>query len=285
MSSASLGLVPRAGDRSSVTELFHRINRLLPVDQKVVSISPATKVGDALQLMKDCHFSQLPVVEGREVLGLFSYRSLALKLLEINPNKHNPAELPVEEAMEIIDAAKFAHVNGEFQAIFEILDHDDAVLIGEPARLQGIVTAMDVLRYLYGVASPFVLLAEIELGVRALIREAMSEEEIRDCAKLSLPNYGPDEVPERLEQMSFNDYVQIVGDGRTWERLKAVFGGTRDRSRARLKVVGDLRNDVFHFRREITVEDHQKLSDTRSWLLMRSRVIDARAGKGGASHD
>ena len=40
--------------------------------------------------------------------------------------------------------------------------------VGDPDRLLGILTPMDVLRYLYGVASPFVQLAEIEVGLRAL---------------------------------------------------------------------------------------------------------------------
>ena len=46
-------------------------------------------------------------------------------------------------------------------------------LVGEPNRLQGIVTAMDILRYMYGVASPFVLIAEVELALRALMQLAV----------------------------------------------------------------------------------------------------------------
>ncbi len=274
-----------ADDRLGITELFHRVNRLLPVDQEIVSVSPETKVGDALQQMKEHHFSQVPVVAGQEVVGLFSYRSLALKLPEIDPKKHNPVELPVEEAMEILDAAKFTHIDGEYQAIIETLDRDDAVLIGEPRRLQGIVTAMNVVRKLYEFASPYFLLEEIELSVRRLMREAMNDADLAKCSKACLTDkYDPDPVPTRLEEMSFNDYVQIIGYGRHWEQFKPVFGGARDRTRARLKVVGELRNDIFHFRRTITIEDHQELRDTRSWILMRSRIIDARVGKGGAAH-
>jgi hypothetical protein len=55
----------------------------------------------------------------------------------------------------------------EFAEWFDFIDRYDSALIGEPNRLQGIVTAMDILRYLYRVASPFVLLAEFELALRA----------------------------------------------------------------------------------------------------------------------
>ncbi|MFQ5473079.1 MAG: CBS domain-containing protein, partial [Dehalococcoidia bacterium] len=270
----NLRVAAGAEERVHLADLFHRINRLMPVDQQIVSVAPDTTVREALEKMREHSFSQLPVVEGREVLGLFSYRSLAAKLVEVDPKKHNPVEILVEEAMEIVDASSFVHINHEFRSIFDTLDMEDFVLVGEAGRLQGIVTAMDVLRYLYGVASPFMLIAEIELCVRALMRQAMSDEAIAEAAAVALTGYEkPENRPTQLEEMTFNDYVQIVGDGRCWDKFRPVFGGNRDRTRARLKVVGELRNEVFHFRRELTVEEHQTLSDARSWLLMRSRAV------------
>jgi len=62
------------------------------------------------------------------------------------------------------------------------------------------------------------------------------------------------------------------------------FSGARDRTRARLKRVGELRNDVFHFRREITIQDHQELSETRAWILMRSERR-RRATRGGTASE
>jgi len=46
------------------------------------------------------------------------------------------------------------------------------VLVGHKESLEGILTPMDVLLYLRDIASPFVMLAEIEMSSDALSRAA-----------------------------------------------------------------------------------------------------------------
>jgi CBS domain-containing protein len=262
----------------SVAKLFHRLNRVLPEDQVVVKVSPSETVAEALRRMKRGNFSQLPVVEGDEVLGVFSYRSLSEGLLGLGKHKGTLGDLTVEE---FIEKPQFARVTDEFISIFEDLDRDNAVLVGEPDRLQGIVTAMDVLRYLYGVASPFVLVAEIELAVRALISLAVPGDLLVSCARVSLSNkYGSDKIPITLSEMEFNDYIQLVGHGDNWKYFAPIFGGMRETVRAKLEEIRDLRNDIFHFKRELMWDDHERLAQHRDWVLMRSRRADAQL-KGG----
>jgi predicted transcriptional regulator len=190
----------------SVAKLFHRLNRVIPENQMVTKVAPTTKIADALKLMKKTGFSQLPVVEGDAVLGIFSYRSFADGIARIKKARSEIGDLTVEE---FVEKAQFARVTDEFNAIFDWLDRDNAVLMGEPDRLLAIVTAMDVLRYLYQVASPFVLIAEIELALRALISLAVEGELLVSSAKASLTSkYGEDKIPLTLSEMEFNDYVQ-----------------------------------------------------------------------------
>lgn len=257
----------------SVAKLFHRLNRVIPETQSLEVIAPTTKVSEALQVMKKGGYSQLPVMEGEVVLGLFSFRSLAEGVAGLGKSKMAIRDMPVEE---FVEKAEFARVTDEFSAIFDWLDRSGAVLIGEPERLRAIVTAMDVLRYLYGVASPFVLLAEIELALRALISLAANEELLLACAKATLAGkYGEANVPKALSEMDFNDYIQLVGHGDSWRHFAAVFGGMRETVRAKLEDIRELRNSVFHFKRELTWEDHEKLVQYRDWALMRARRADA----------
>ena len=275
-----LRLVTASGtDPTLITELFHRVNRIVPEDQKVLTIPPATKAGDALKLMAEHHYSQLPVVAGNSVLGMFSYRSFALGASAIQGQREAPEELPVDEFLKKIP---FARITDEFGPLIGDLEMYDAVLVGDPERLQCLLTPMDVLCYLYRVASAFVLLEEIELALRALIRRAVTEEELADCIKASLSHQYAEgkKLPTRLEEMTFNDYRQVVCHGDNWDKFEPAFGGTRERTGARLKPVCDLRNDVFHFRREITLEDHQTLADCRDWLLVKARVVEAREKEG-----
>jgi predicted transcriptional regulator len=266
-------------EQRPITEWFHRLNSVLPSDQEIVSVPPEMQVAEALELLGRHGFSQVPVVVNRQVLGLFSYRSFAQAVIKLvgEAKKKNRGFDPLEVFVEdCIEKPTFARVTDEFRSWFDAIDKQDAVLVGDPNRLQGIVTAMDILRYLYQVASPFVLVAEVELSLRALIRMAVTEDVLVECAKTCLTNYSEDKRPARLEDMTFNDYVQIIGDGRNWVHFQPLMGGNRERTRTKLEQLRDLRNDVFHFRREITVQDYETLSGLRDWMLLKATEAEAR---------
>lgn len=273
---------PRAnGQAVSVAELFHRLNRVLPDEQKLLTVPPEMKAGDALALMQERRFSQVPIVVGSEILGVFSYRSFSRTVASFGEfggkRGTHPKDIPVDECLEKVE---FARVTDDFAKWFDVLDRDDVILVGEPSRLQGVVTAMDVLRYLYGVASPFVLVAEIELTLRALIHVAVTPEELEDCARRSLHKiYAADRIPTELSRMTFHDYVQLVGHGENWQHFAKVFGSSRERVRAKLDDTCSIRNTIFHFR-EPSTEEYQRLADYRDWMLMKARAVEARRREG-----
>ena len=137
---------------------------------------------------------------------------------------------------------------------------------------------MDFLRYLYQVASPFVMVWEIELALRALTSIAMNPEQIALASQRALAQVygGIDNVPITLEDMTFDNYRSLISNGNNWPHFEAIFGGVRTRTSAKLKEIGDLRNDLFHFKREILVQDHQTLARHRDWLLNKVKQAEAR---------
>lgn len=154
------------------------------------------------------------------------------------------------------------------------LDHLDAVLVGTPEGLTAIISAMDILRYLYGVTSPFVLVAEIELAVRALMTWSASAPQLQDCFKKSLSHiYQEQNHPSTVDELTFSDYASVIGHGDNWEKhFKETFGSTRADVRAKLSGVAEIRNHLFHFRREISGEEFEELTLVRDWLLRRSKM-------------
>jgi CBS domain-containing protein len=257
--------------------MFHRLNSVLPDDQQVLTVPGDMLAFEALELLRRNRYSQLPVLIAGEVIGMFSFRSFSKAVVELSSGKAKTKgfldDLTVEECLE---SPEFARVTDEFPRWFDALDDHNAVLVGEPLRLQGIVTPMDVLRYLYQVARPFVMVAEIETCLRALMRMAVNAEQLASCARTALAKiYSEEKLPMQLEEMTFRDYVQIIGHGRNWENFQPLFRGTRDRARAKLEEMNEIRNDVFHLR-ELSVEDHQRLAALRDWMLGRARAADAR---------
>jgi CBS domain-containing protein len=256
-------------ERDAFDSYFHRLNNVLPERQEVVAVGPDTTVDEALALMAREGFSQLPIVEGREVLGAFTYRSFALGVARMN--RVELSDLPVFDFSERL---RFARPRDDFEELIDALDRDGAVFVGDQDRLIGVATTVDVLRYLLGVANVYVLLQEIELALRELLRVASGDSGPADWMHGCLSK--PDGERPAFEEMSFGDYMRILQSKAHWEKLTVAFGPRRQGVLARLRPVNELRNVAFHFRRAITPADHETLADARDWLLARIRIVDAR---------
>jgi CBS domain-containing protein len=275
---AATGVAPAPRDaRAGALMLFHRIANVLPDGQVVVAIPTTTMVGEALQLMLENNYSQLPVVEGSTILGSFSFRSFSRGLLDMPSERVSPLELTVDDYVEkltIVDPTS------DLDSVLGALNADSAVLVGRPDKLVGIVTGVDVLLYVYQVAELFVQLQEIEQAVRTVIRRSATAEEITECISRSLKSLyvgREDKLPTDVLGMSFAEYASLIGDGRNWDLFAVHLGTDRSRVKARLDRVADLRNDVFHFRRDLTEEDRRHLRTTRDWLLRRLQLADIRS--------
>lgn len=260
----------------SLKDLFHLVKQVLPEPQELVVFHSEKPVAEALALMRERNFSQVPVMEGNTVLGVFSYRSFAEGVARFAGIVQNPLALPVEEFTEEL---KFAQITDELDMLLEEFNLKDAVLVGLKDRLQGIVTTIDALRYFYKVASEFVMLREIELAIRELIRVSVDEQGLKECIDKSLKKQKEDskqKVPTCLEEMTLHDYIMVLRRHDTWEKFSDAFGIDRRVVHAQLEKLPELRNAVLHFRRKITVEEYETLRRARDWLLKRISKFEAR---------
>jgi predicted transcriptional regulator len=139
----------------SLKDLFHLVSRVLPDNQEIITFPPTKRVGEALEMMRKGNFSQVPIVVGNEVLGVFSYRSFSKKVMKL-PEKER-IDLPSLPVEEFIEDLRFVQITDDLATLLDELEIKDAVLIGLQNRLQGIVTTIDALRYFYRVANPYVL--------------------------------------------------------------------------------------------------------------------------------
>ena len=108
----------------------------------MLSVQPNCRVRDAIALMQKHAYSQMPVVDHGEVLGVFSFRSFAKKaahstLDELTKEKSAPGDLSVDE---FIEQFEFARVTEEMDHVFDAMDRDNGILVGTPERLIGVLT-------------------------------------------------------------------------------------------------------------------------------------------------
>lgn len=152
--------------RKMLTDATFRISRLRSANVTPTSVSPNQSINEAITIMLQNDFSQLPVMNGeRSVKGIVSWRSngtrqlaLGLRCEEVRECMENPRVLKLDDSL--------------LHAIDEIV-RNEHVLIKDPTdRICGIVTTSGLSMLFRSLTEPFLLLAEIENQIRAFISEA-----------------------------------------------------------------------------------------------------------------
>ena len=73
--------------------------------------------------------------------------------------------------------------------------------------------------------------------------------------------------------MTLEDYRSIVTSKQNWSLFEGILGRNRALVSAKLEGIRRIRNDVFHFRPDISVLDYQTLANAREWLLDKVRRV------------
>jgi len=252
---------------------FFRVGKLIPAGQVVVTVPPKTGVAEALAIMNKNGFSQLPVVAGNTVIGVFTFRSLALRLANLRP-QDNPLNAHVDD---LVDPPSFVRASEEVEEILAPLDRDGFVIVGHEKHMDGVVTATDMFNFLWKTTQPFVLLQDIEFAIRYLMRSACgSGEELAERIAVAL---NPEvEAPcSALDELTLGQTLTVLRHGDNFGRcFSTTFGDNRALVNRYLDHTPAIRNKVFHFRDDITDEERTILFDTRLWLWRRVEIAKAR---------
>jgi predicted transcriptional regulator len=265
-------------ENESLIASFHRVESLIPVQQEITAVPPEMRVSEALKLMQQKRFSQLPVVAGDAVLGVFSYRSFSTKAIAKEKSAKDPlGDLPVEEFLEEFE---YVHPTEDWNRVLKYLDRDDAFFVGHRDGLEGMVTTIDMFEYFRAIANPFILIAEIEQSLRLIIRTCIDSAKLPEALENSLSGiYQEEKIPLKLSSMTFDNLVQIISSSANWPYFEEMFGRqpqTRKRTENRLRQTGQWRNTVFHFRRLLQDWELETLAETREWLHVRGRAFEGR---------
>jgi predicted transcriptional regulator len=262
----------------SDSELFLRVNSLIPEPQVVVTIEPGRPCSEAIQLMAANGFSQIPIVKGRQAIGLFTYRSFARAAVQTRGVP--PGDMPVDEAME---EPKWIRATDELEPLVDDFDEHDALLVGAENDLQGVVTGIDVVRRLMKLSEPFVLIRGIELALGALVNAAADPPRVAELARAVLTAEYEErglDPPLQLRDMNLGEKVSIIRHPSSWIHFKSTLGANRRAALAHFERLSTLRNDLFHFRRQLNDDEVAHLRSTSHWLRSRMRAMGLTEGTG-----
>ena len=179
-------------------------------------------------------FSQIPVMSGtRDVKGIVSWKTIGSRLA---------LQKPCAVARDCMEPAQvISSEESLFSAISAIAAHDYVMIRGTDQQITGIITASDFNEQFRKLAEPFLLVGEIENGVRRMLHGKFSVTELK-AAKF--PDDNGREV-EGVADLTFGEYLRLIESEKQWKKLKLEID--RVEFIKRLDKIREIRNDVMHF--------------------------------------
>lgn len=165
----------------------------------------------------------------------------------------------VKDCMEV--ACTISQDESILDAVDVISKHDYVLVLAKDKAVTGVVTASDFNLQFKALAEPFLLVGEIESGIRRMLHGKFKLAELQDCKnpvdqsrKVSSPS-----------DLTFGEYIRLLDNPEKWKRLEIEV----DRAEFvnQLSKVGKIRNDVMHFNADgLAPEDLRFLSEFAQFL-------------------
>jgi len=215
-----------------------------------VTIHIDSTIQQALKIMFENNYSQLPVELNGDIVGAITSESIA-RVLKIVDN----VDVTEQRVKAAIEDAVFVSGDKDIYVIFETLATDQFVLIGSESDLQGIITRYDVFHFLKRQVEPFLMIGEIEENLRDIFAQSFDDEgnlQIHiDWTFADRTRYDDYTPPSKLEEFSFNDYHTFIS--KNTAHLPERISEDQEYILWIIDEVRKNRNDLFHFRE--TVDD------------------------------
>jgi predicted transcriptional regulator len=212
----------------------HRVGRLEAAHTQPVSVKPDSTLKQIVTLMLTSDFSQLPVMTGtRDVKGVVSWKTIGSRLAL---NKDCVAARDCMEPAQVISTEESL-----FSAISVIAANDYVLVRGNDQQITGIITASDFNEQFRKLAEPFLLVGEIENGIRRMLRGKFTASELK-AAK------APDDTSREVDgvaDLTFGEYIRLLEPEKNWKKVNLEID--RVEFVKRLAQIRDIRNDVMHF--------------------------------------
>jgi CBS domain-containing protein len=228
---------PQAESQAELSDPTPRLGTLDPAHRKPISIKRDAKVREAVTLMVQHDFSQLPVMQNsRDVDGVISWKSIgeAFKV-------HNKECTFVRECMDV-DVEILRHDTPLWKAI-RIIAEKDVVLVKNAAKeIIGLVSTYDIAVEYHSLSEPFLLLGEIENNLRQLIARSKYPLSVLEAAK------DPKDVERKVKSVSdltFGEYIELLQQPTNWQSIG--YNLSRRTFIAEMIEVRKIRNEVMHF--------------------------------------
>lgn len=226
-------------EKLRVIDPSYRVGMLAAANNSPVCVKPDDSIERATTIMLSNDFSQLPVMTGpRDVKGVISWKTIGTRmaLTEVGNS--------VRQFMEAIKIGQVVEKSAPLFDVIERISGEDYCLVrARDGTIAGIVTQSDLSEKFLELSEPFLVIGEIERGVRQLLHAKFTQKELEDAR-----NEHDDRLIESPSDLTFGEYIRLIEKPSRWNKIKIKL--ERVEFIDRLKKINSIRNDVMHFNPE-----------------------------------
>jgi hypothetical protein len=282
------------------------VENLIEGRGKPTTVRPNESAQEALALMIERDFSQLPVVDAaNKPLGMITYESILRALSNFGAKLE---DLLVSNA--IVGAHRYRPEDDLFDVLDRLKETNAVLIVDGKETLTGIVTSYDSTDYFRRRAEDMMLVEDIESMVKDLILVSFNDETgdvdedsltlaiqetinptrtlhkryenaVRRCLELqgheepvidpqsledSFSLLAPREKVRPFDELTLSEYTELLLHTSRWDLFQPFFNLSRDALRKLLESVRDTRNRLAHFRGEISAIQRDQLRFCANWL-------------------
>lgn len=268
--------------------------------QTTISVVPSTTLTEALNVMIEHDFSQLPILDKkRRPIGVVTTTSIARALLRFGARVE---ELSVSDAT--VRIPDYPVEEDLLYILDNILQHSAVFIVDESKALVGILTEYDTTQYFRQRAEDIVLVEDIESALKDHLLyayEANTEEspELREAinnlsnswdgirkktdsclrayAKLKevavvkadidfqVNKYFPKPSDNKsFDSLTLSEFIQLAQ--KNWHKFEPVFNITSGAWTKMIDEVREIRNKLVHFRGDISPVERHSLRFCAEWF-------------------
>jgi CBS domain-containing protein len=235
-------------------------------------------VSVAFSKMIEHDFSQLPVVDEEErPYGMITYESILRGIRHFNTSLD---ELHVHDVM--IDAPTF-NLEDDIFDLLDRLKNTNAVLILDPGYcLYGIVTSYDTTEFFRSRTEDLMHVEDIEMMIKDFIKlshansaDEVDEKKLATTVKKECFSNGMNDSTKTFDQLSLGNYIHLLLCSEVWDIIEPIMNIPRESLFTLLDNVRKTRNDLAHFRNEITSDQQDGLIFCADWMSQRQEEWDS----------
>jgi predicted transcriptional regulator len=229
------------GDTEVAPPVLLTVGELLGTSRRgVLAVGIIDSLQYAQTLMMEHDYSQLAVVDGRNLRGAVTWESIVAAHIAGSGGELRHAMM--QDPVPILHPS-----DGLLDKIPTICDMGFAFVSDENDPLIAIITTADLAARFGNLAGPFFLISEIERRLRRHIERVCSVQNLRSMAPSFKPPMAPDRI-NSVNDLTFGQCRYLLKDPDIWKRLgwDLAHGIFCDR----LEEVNRTRNEIMHFRPE-----------------------------------